>query len=434
MIIKTLAELAQPDEASLHFTPWGLGPKMRAEDAAEYQQKLIARYELSERIPETTRNSFERLRTIYSYGVLCYELYTVAADQARLVVEQALRDRFVLFYDGMVTFTDAQGADHPVTASKFDDVYRGIHQDGRLFKPKSWRLKLRGGHAPIRFDGMLTSLLRWARAEGLLGGQRDRMRDGPRVRLRNYAAHPGYHLETPVDAAGEIADLAAIINRLWGAPAGAPVRREIVAIAWTDTAVTSGLARYFSTAPLQGEPSCVIVRANPDDPELLQYDARYEATAYPCDYLWGPGTWQDGQAWLEREQPDGDEAQLLDRLFILRFHQKRLYLPQVPPIVAGLGDDQKDGIWYVIRADSPFDAFSHQRQILAGIPGHVSAGHCQCPADTLGRGGWQEALDLAAAAGVDVKPQIVPDVRVTMSHMPRWNEILGDGQWTVPPI
>ena len=40
MIIKTLAELAQPDEASLHFTPWGLGPKMRAEDAAEYQQKL----------------------------------------------------------------------------------------------------------------------------------------------------------------------------------------------------------------------------------------------------------------------------------------------------------------------------------------------------------------------------------------------------------
>ena len=99
MIIKTLEDLQQPDEASLRFTPLGLGPKMRPEDAAEYQQKIIARFDLSSQVPETTRNSFERVRTIYSYGVLCYELYTVAGDQARLVIEQALRDRFLPFYD-----------------------------------------------------------------------------------------------------------------------------------------------------------------------------------------------------------------------------------------------------------------------------------------------------------------------------------------------
>jgi len=37
---------------------------MRAEDAAEDQQRLIARCELSGRVPESTRNSFGRHRMI----------------------------------------------------------------------------------------------------------------------------------------------------------------------------------------------------------------------------------------------------------------------------------------------------------------------------------------------------------------------------------
>jgi hypothetical protein len=55
-------------------------------------------------VPEGTRKSFERLRTLYAYGVLCYDLYTVAGDLARLVIEQALRERFLPFYDETVTF------------------------------------------------------------------------------------------------------------------------------------------------------------------------------------------------------------------------------------------------------------------------------------------------------------------------------------------
>ena len=79
MEIKTLAELTRPDQRTLAFTPLGLSTMglLRGEDAAEFQQQVIAHCDLSENVAEGTRNSFERLRTLHSYGVLCYEAYTV---------------------------------------------------------------------------------------------------------------------------------------------------------------------------------------------------------------------------------------------------------------------------------------------------------------------------------------------------------------------
>jgi hypothetical protein len=430
MIIKTLEELQRPDEASLRFTPLGFGPQMHAEDAAEYQQTVIARFDLSAQVPDTTRSSFERVRTIYSYGVLCYELYTVAGDNARLVVEQALRDRFLPFYDGIVIFIDKSGTPHEVKTDKFDQLYQAIRDHGRL---RPWKLQLRSGGDPIRFDGMLTSLLRWARAEGLLDGQRDRMRDGPRIQLRNFVAHPSYHLGMPPDAAADIADLAAIINRLWGAPSGAPVPRTVVAIGWDNRTVTWGQAESFSTGPVTGTATVVLVRANAED-DLACYDSLYETTQQPCEFLWGPGSWSDARKWLQDEQPADGETATLDRVFMLRYHDNSLYLPQAVPIAAGLNRDQREGTWYLIRADSPVDAFSHQRQVLAAVAGHKPTGHCNCPVETLGEGTWQEELRLAATAGADIKPQQVPDIRVPISKMPRWNEILGAGSWSVPTI
>jgi hypothetical protein len=46
----------------------------------------------------------------------------------------------------------------------------------------------------------------------------------------------------PPDAAVEIADLAAIINRLWGTPAGTPLARAVMVVAWHDKGVTWGPA------------------------------------------------------------------------------------------------------------------------------------------------------------------------------------------------
>jgi hypothetical protein len=157
MEIKTLAELQQPDEASLMFGPWGLG-RMTAEDAAKFQQEVVAAYELTGQVPNSTRQSFDRVRTIYAYGVLCYELYTVAGDQARLFIEQALADRFLPFYNCEVPFIDAQGQPQSITATDYRVFYEQLHSEGRLRRGKNWTLQLRSVRAPMRFDGMLDSL------------------------------------------------------------------------------------------------------------------------------------------------------------------------------------------------------------------------------------------------------------------------------------
>src|ERR1700761_3427031 len=311
MEIKTLTELQQPDETSLLFGPWGLG-QMTAEDAATFHQEAVAAYELIGQVPDSTRQSFNRVRTIYAYGVLCYELYTVAGDQAQLLIEQALRDRFLPFYNYEVPFIDAQEQHQSITATNYRSFYEQLHSEGRLRKGKNWKLQLKNGRSPMRFEGMLDSLLRWARTESLLSGQRDRVRDRPRLNLRNLAAHPQYHVGIPQDAAAEIADLAAIINRLWGAPSGLPHSREIAIIAWDERTVTWGAADRFDTGGhMTGHESCVVVRAGVHD-DLATYDSLYETVTTPCEYLWGPGTLAAAHSWFDAHRPEGDKAQLLD--------------------------------------------------------------------------------------------------------------------------
>jgi len=197
MVTKTLAELQEPDEASLCSAPRGAGGRTRPQDAALCLQYSVSRLELSEQVPEGTRQSFERPRTLYAYGVLCYDLYTVAGDLARLVSEQAIRERLLPFYNGTVTFVhDRDGGDSVISARHWDEFQAALPPS------RQWRLRLRGGREPVRFNGMLTSLLRWARAEGLLAGQGDRMRDEPRACFGNYVAHPSYHLYDPATRNG----------------------------------------------------------------------------------------------------------------------------------------------------------------------------------------------------------------------------------------
>jgi hypothetical protein len=165
MEIKNLAEPQEPDRRSLMSSVWTGAPAR----AAELTQYGLSQIELASDVPETTWQSFERLYTLFAYGTLCYDLYTVAGDLARLVLEQALRERFLPFYGGTVHFTDGQGHSQPVTVTKYDDLYRAIRKDdGRL---RGWKLQLRSGAKPFVFSGELTSLLRWARAERLLTGQ-----------------------------------------------------------------------------------------------------------------------------------------------------------------------------------------------------------------------------------------------------------------------
>jgi hypothetical protein len=102
-------------------------------------------------------------------------------------------------------------------------------------------------------------------------------------------------------------------------------------------------------------------------------------------------------------------------------------------VAAGLDSERATGTWYLIRVDSPHDAFNHQRQKLAGADGHVARGYCGCPVEALGEGQLPDVLTMAAAEGASVTPIAVPDTRVTMSMTPRCNRILGNGAWDIPP-
>jgi len=220
----------------------------------------------------------------------------------------------------------------------------------------------------------------------------------------------------PVEAARTISDTAEIINHLWGAstPGGrlypAPIRREIQAVAWgPDGTVTSGLASAFPANQEHAEWTYVLVLAVLHDEGLMRFDAQYETTTYPCDLLWGPGTWRDATVWLKDEQPVEDEVDGLDRLFLIQYDEHHLHLPRRPDVAASLGEDQRRGQWYLVRADFPLDTFGHIRHVVTEGPSSSGAGPCeQCAAETVGVGTWQEMIDLAAASGIAVTPLSLP--------------------------
>lgn len=141
-------------------------------------------------------------------------------------------------------------------------------------------------------------------------------------------------------------------------------------------------------------------------------------------------------AWAETEQPRDDEADILDRLFLLRYHDKLLYLPRSIGQAVSVTSEEKPGTWYIVKADFPEHAFNHQRQLLAGGFGCIAIGSCsRCPVETVGKGSWQQARMMLTAFGVSPEASDVPDVRVppALSHWPRCNKITGDGSWDIPP-
>ncbi|WP_436760258.1 hypothetical protein [Streptosporangium sp. V21-05] len=438
METKTLMDLQQPDERALHFSPWGLGGRMAPEDATIFQQENIGRFDLAPQVSERVRTRFEQVRDTYSYGVLNYELYTAAHDQAYLTLEFALRERFTEFYGSEITIVDDERTELRVSVSNFEEVRAQFKR--RRGQP-ALLLQLLDGQT-IPFDGMLSSLMTWARAERLLRGQRNRHAEPLFIRLRNFVAHEaGDHITTPLDAALAIRDLAETINQLWGAltPGGrlypAPIRREPIVIAWSSDGGSSstGLAEHFqATAPEPDQDQYAVVLAVVGDPELGYFDSRYATTPFPQDLLWGPGTREDAIAWLESECPSGDEVDVLDQIFVIRYHEQRLYLPQEIDVAASLEPEERQGIWYLVQADSPLDAFNHLRQLLAGgVNNRCSRrGACQqCAVEIIGKGTWKQVVRLLASRGTTPSPRIVPDVRLP-SWRPRWNKILGNGNWT----
>ncbi|MFD8560626.1 hypothetical protein ACFV1N_25415 [Streptosporangium canum] len=432
MIIKTLEELRQADDRTLSFTPMGLGVgvRMHPEGAAEFQQQVVARFDLAPQVAEGTRKSFEDLRTAFAHGVFCYEIFTLINDRGLLVLEQALRDRFIAHHGGTVRFVDEHGTQHAVAAGSYAELYDVVRRNHR-----QWRLLLDGGQA-IAFNGTLGGLRTWARRSGLLRGQRNRPIEEAISNLRNLAAHPaGYHLTTPVEAALTLSDLAEIINHLWGVatPGGrlypAPLRRDVVVVAWNaaSTQLQMGLADELATAvdptadPVDPSWRAVIVRAvfraeeGIADPGLRVFDSRHEVTQYPAELLWGPGSLTDAAAWAAEHHPEPDECDYLDRIFLLRHDSAGLYLPMRPSVAAALPPADRPGHWYAVTADHPNDAYHHVRTLITAT-GCSRRGPCrQCHVETLRVGRYQQVM-AAISNPVPPAPSLPPDAATPWAH------------------
>lgn len=433
MKIKTFAELTTPDEFVLRLTPLGLSTigMLSPEDAAKFQQETIARADLHDDVPEGTRKSFERLRALHTYGILCYEAYTVAEDLAWLVLEQAVRERFMAFYDGSIPLLNGRdGSEHPIAAEHFDTVAEAFRPGGSHSRG-IWLLNLKaGGQMPFR--ATMGQLLQWARKEDLLAGQSNKRLDEVYVSMRNNVAHPHYHLTMPQYSALAIRDLGEIINMLWGHPTPggrlypAPLARGVMVISWRGSPPAHELIR-MRAEQLEGfkEPgdwSCVVVRAVDDDAGLWEFDAQYERTVFPADLLWGPGSREDALQWFVAERPQPDTAAYLDRLFAVRTRGDRVSLPMTAEKMLALTKDDQLGDWMVMRADFPNHAFAHARHLKDGsrcgtkepVTRQESGGAVMtippitaCPVEEVAQGDWEEvSKELSARYHITAKPYL----------------------------
>ncbi|MHB8246994.1 MAG: hypothetical protein ACYDGN_16935 [Acidimicrobiales bacterium] len=386
---------------------------------------FVSWFDLVPDVPEQTRNAFERLRSVHTYGVLNYDLFTVAGDLAFLVFEQALGKRFVAFYGGEIPVVDKSGGAGVISARTFGDVREALRRGGTHSRG-GWRLQLRSDEL-INFRPTLDhSLFTWARREGLLPGQRVRHLHRLLAKMRHAIAHPsGFHIKMPNQSARTIADLGALRNQLWGHPTpgsrffpGRRVRRVVRALAWDDEGSLYGLAPENLVSVPDGDGlSYLLVLAGSDDMDahwdLFNYDARFEATSLPCDYLWGPATWKDAAAWLNQFRPAADEVAYLDRPFVVRTSGDAVDLPRRPTVGASMSDESADR-WFLVCADYPSDAFVHVRNLVQ-LPGGECATTGECPVcavTTWASGSLAVVIHEAAARGIDVTPETPPDVRV----------------------
>ncbi|MDP9164580.1 MAG: hypothetical protein M3O32_00665 [Actinomycetota bacterium] len=408
MDIRSLEDLLAPDERTLRFAPGGFltASQLTPHAAAEHQQRTIAAADLVDAVPEIVRGSFERLRHCHSLGVIWYEAFTLAADLSYVVLELALRERFVEFYAGTLSFVTKEGP-AVLHVRDFDDLSFQIRNDKRT---KNWKLVTRADGWPTQAPLTLNPLLLWARHEGLLGGQRNRHIEAVLPKIRNDFAHGSHRTGMPNESAREIRDLAEIINRLWGhsTPGGrlhpAPQAREAIVVGWRGLDAVDRHIRFSAHRLGLGMPeepgvwTYLVLLAVPRDESLLAFDNRYESTSYPSELLWGPGTYEEARGWWKGAKVPRDEVQHQDRMFALRVVDDHVHLPRTPGGVASLPTEERTGTWHVVCADHPDDALQHVRHIPGG-----AEEPCVCAVQCVATGSWAEVLPMLAsgAPGAD---------------------------------
>jgi hypothetical protein len=245
------------------------------------------------------------------------------------------------------------------------------------------------------------------------------------VTLRNSVAHrSSYHLTTPVESARLIWEVGELINRVWGdrTPGGRifplPVERHVFVVGWAPGGTT--IARTWADQLVNYQDGLdwqyIVVKAAEADEELFHFDSDFESTHYPADLLWGPGTREEAIAWLLEAQPAGDHVQHFDREFAIRSRNGKVDPPRSPGQFLGLPPDDQAGVWYLVRADLPDDAFMHARSLALANGNCDPIGPCQnCWATTLESGAWTLiASQLSGRTSARRRGVHVP------AHLSRW--------------
>jgi len=86
-----LKQLREADEATLRFSPWGLGGRLKPAFSAAYLAELMSHACLVDTVPEDVRLSFERVRTVFMHGLFDYDLFSASYSLGHLVLKQAIR-------------------------------------------------------------------------------------------------------------------------------------------------------------------------------------------------------------------------------------------------------------------------------------------------------------------------------------------------------
>jgi hypothetical protein len=137
--------------------------------------------------------------------------------------------------------------------------------------------------------------------------------------------------------------------------------------------------------------NCIVVLAPDTDPDLAEFDARFELTSLPAKWLFGPSSFDDAVAWLSDHPDVEDEVDTLDRVFAVRIHKNKVYLPMRLELFTAAPESFRAGRWRLIQADYPNDAHFHARHQFRGedCPDQDYGG---CPVTDVAEGTWDDMV------------------------------------------
>jgi hypothetical protein len=378
---RLLEDLQEPDDLSLRFNPLGFGSRLAPEDSAAFYAHQVQLLMLPADVPEHIREGFDRVRKVFIYGLLEYELFTASYALAHFVLEGALRTRFMDYYSGSIPIT-RDGVADTLDGTSFEDYRRSLFAAAK-HDQKMW---LRGSGKPL--PRTYESLYAWARTQGLLPGQRNIGAFGSLVKLRNWVAHPESHMVTvPPEVFRLLRDVSEIIAKLWGhdTPGGrlfpGPVQRwpRLAGISPDRTKSLQYGSLTNARSDDEADWTYLLCLASREE-DLIAFDAsnpghmrfayieHFDVTHHPIAILAGPGPWDaiaDAMTSLADDEP-ADAVPFQDRIFYIRVADHGVELPRSPTNVAATTCDDDTALWYAIRADDPIDAFLYVRDLDPG--------------------------------------------------------------------